>query len=97
MKGSCCLLRLYSSLKERHPSRYFGWLSPYTRNSPPSPSQVTPGTCVYVAAGQKHSLKNHGDEDWAILFFGVATEPEGAGTSKRDGPISANALHAINP
>ncbi|CAM9974930.1 unnamed protein product [Ascophyllum nodosum] len=62
--------------------------------------EVTPGTCVHVAAGQKHSLKNHGDEDWVVLLFGIATEPEGAAVSKEGGKgdvFSANALHAINP
>lgn len=63
--------------------------------------QILPGTCVHVSAGQSHRLKNTGDEDMVLLYFGVATEPAtdggGAGRAKgkRDGG-GGNALHAIN-
>lgn len=37
--------------------------------------QLTPGTCVHVAAGQKHSLENTGDVDMVLFYFGIAVEP----------------------
>lgn len=37
--------------------------------------QLTPGTCVHVAAGQRHSLENAGDVDMVVFYFGIAVEP----------------------
>ncbi|CAN0043825.1 unnamed protein product [Hapterophycus canaliculatus] len=73
--------------------------------------QLTPGTCVHVAAGQKHSLENTGDVDMVLFYFGIAVEPPtegggggGSGTGKGGGTGGGGkggtggegkALHAI--
>lgn len=64
--------------------------------------QLTPGTCVHVAAGQKHSLKNTGDVDMVLFYFGIAVEPAtgdgGAGVKNKGGNGGVvNALHPIGP
>eukprot|EP00752_Nemacystus_decipiens_P015939 g14245.t1 len=64
--------------------------------------QLTPGTCVHVAAGQKHSLKNTGDVDMVLFYFGISVEPateDGRGEDKYKGGTGGvvNALHPIGP
>ncbi|CAM9131706.1 unnamed protein product [Ectocarpus sp. 12 AP-2014] len=70
--------------------------------------QLTPGTCVHVAAGQKHSLINKGDVDMVLFYFGIAVAPateegggggggggRGKGGTGGGGGGGGNALHAI--
>lgn len=65
-------------------------------------NQLTPGTCVHVEAGQKHSLKNNGDVDMVLFYFGIAVEPAtgdgggGVNNKGRNGGVG-NALHPIGP
>lgn len=67
-------------------------------------AQVSPGTCVHIAAGQKHRVKNTGDEEMVLLYFGIAVEPslEGGGAGGDVGrgggkttTKGGSALHAI--
>eukprot|EP00903_Cladosiphon_okamuranus_P016634 g15342.t1 len=64
--------------------------------------QLTPGTCVHVAAGQKHSLKNIGDTEMVVIYFGISVEPAeadgGGGVNDKGGTGGVvNALHPIGP
>ena len=57
---------------------------------------MLPGTCVHVAAGQKHLVKNTGDGDMVLFYFGIATEPIGGGGRGGDkGAGGGSALHEI--
>lgn len=72
------------------------------RPSHPCANQLTPGTCVHVAAGQKHSLKNTGDVDMVLFYFGIAVAPatrDGGGGDNNKGGTGGvvNALHPIGP
>lgn len=40
-----------------------------------SMSQVNAGTTLHVAAGQKHRIKNTGEEDLVMIYLGIAVEP----------------------
>lgn len=57
---------------------------------------MLPGTCVHIAAGQQHLVKNTGDSDMVLFYFGIATEPTGGGgRGGGKGTGGASALHEI--